>query len=190
MGEMIGYARVSTADQDPALQVDALGRAGCSRVWVERASGKVAARPELAGALAALRSGDTLAVWKLDRLGRSLADLVATVAAVERAGAGLRSLTDQIDTTTAAGRMVFGVFASLAEFEADLIRERTMAGLAAARARGRKGGRPAVMTPERIRLASQLLADGLTVAQTARTLGVSRASVYRHADAANMADRN
>ncbi|MDR0625694.1 MAG: recombinase family protein [Bifidobacteriaceae bacterium] len=185
MGELIGYARVSTIDQDPALQVDALERAGCSRIWVEQASGKLASRPKLAEALAALRAGDTLTVWKLDRLGRSLADLVATVAAIEEAGAGLRSLTDQIDTATAAGRMVFGVFASLAEFESDLIRERTMAGLAAARARGRKGGRPVAMTPERIRLAAQLLADGASVAQCARTLGVSRASVYRHVDAAN-----
>jgi DNA invertase Pin-like site-specific DNA recombinase len=187
MGEMIGYARVSTTDQDPALQVDALERAGCSRVYVERASGKLTAHPKLEDALAALSAGDSLVVWKLDRLGRSLADLVATAAGIERAGAQLRSLTDHIDTSTPAGPMVFGLFASLAEFEADLIRERTMAGLTAAKARGRAGGRPVAMTGERICLAARLLGDGATVAQVARTLGVSRASVYRHVDVAGLA---
>ena len=181
MGRIYGYARVSTPDQDPALQLDALVAAGCERIWTEQASGRLTARPALAELLATLDVGDTLAVWKLDRLGRSLADLVATVGRIEAAGAGRRSLTDQIDTTTPAGRLTFGVFAALAEFEAELIRERTLAGLAAARSRGRRFGRPRVMSEARVKVARQMLADGSTITEVARALGVSRASIYRYA---------
>ena len=137
---LVGYARVSTADQDPALQLDALHAAGCGRVFEERASGARADRPVLAEAMAFARGGDTLVVWRLDRFGRSLKDLIARVAELEQGGVGFRSLTESIDTTTAGGRLVLHVFGALAEFERELIRERTVAGLAAARARGRKGG--------------------------------------------------
>jgi DNA invertase Pin-like site-specific DNA recombinase len=139
--ERIGYARVSTDDQHLDLQRDALTKAGCGVVYEEKASGKSADRPELAQALKALRAGDTLTVWRLDRLGRSLPDLVCIVFGLEQRGIGFESLTERIDTTSATGRLTFHLFAALAEFERNLIRERTQAGLAAARARGRKGGR-------------------------------------------------
>jgi DNA invertase Pin-like site-specific DNA recombinase len=144
----IGYARVSTPDQDTALQVDALKRAGCGRVFEDRASGAKADRPGLADALAYVREGDVLVVWKLDRLGRSLPHLIETVTALERNGVGFRSLTEAIDTTTPGGRLIFHMFGALGEFERDLIRERTRAGLAAAVARGRKGGRKRVIGPD------------------------------------------
>ncbi len=156
MGDLIGYARVSTTEQNPTLQLDALQAAGCERVFTEEASGAVAERPELARALDHLRPGDTLVVWKLDRLGRSLRHLIDTVRGLEDRGGGFRSLQEQVDTTTPGGRLVFHVFGALAEFERDLIRERTHAGLAAARARGRRGGRPTVMTPEKRKAAHQL----------------------------------
>ena len=180
MGDLIGYARISTAEQDPALQLDALHAAGCARVFSDRASGAVAERPELARALDHLRAGDTLVVWKLDRLGRSLRHLIDTVRSLEDRGIGFCSLHESIDTTTPAGRLIFHVFGALAEFERDLIRERTEAGLAAARARGRRGGRPAVMTVEKASVARQMYASREhTVAAIAATLGVSRATVYR-----------
>jgi DNA invertase Pin-like site-specific DNA recombinase len=138
----IGYARVSTGEQTLALQLDALAQAGCGKVFTETASGATADRPALGQALAYLREGDTLVVWRLDRLGRSLPHLIETVAALRERGVGFRSLTEQVDTTTPGGKLVFHVFGALAEFERDLIRERTHAGLAAARARGRTGGRP------------------------------------------------
>jgi DNA invertase Pin-like site-specific DNA recombinase len=152
MANLLGYARVSTGDQRPDLQVDALKAAGCYRVFVDTASGALAARPALDQVLDQLRPGDTLVVWRLDRLGRSLHHLVDTVAALADRGVGFRSLQESIDTTTPGGKLVFHVFAALAEFERDLTRERTTAGMAAARARGRKGGRPAVMTEPKIRL--------------------------------------
>lgn len=136
------------------------------------------ARPQLDDVLGRLVDGDTLVVWMLDRLGRSVGGLVRIVAALGERGVHLRSVTDQIDTASPAGRLVFHVFAALAEFEADLIRERTVAGLAAAKDRGRPGGRPTAMTPQRIAAARQLLADGKSVAEVARTLGVSRGAVY------------
>jgi DNA invertase Pin-like site-specific DNA recombinase len=180
MGDLIGYTRVSTTEQNPALQLDALHAAGCERVFCEEASGAAAERPELARALDHLRAGDTLVVWKLDRLGRSLRHLIDTVRALEDRGVGFRSLQEQVDTTTPGGRLVFHVFGALAEFERDLIRERTHAGLAAARARGRRGGRPSVMTAEKLRAARQLYdARQHTIAEIAATLGVSRATVYR-----------
>jgi DNA invertase Pin-like site-specific DNA recombinase len=140
MGHLLGYARISTGDQRPDLQVDALKGAGCYRVFVDTASGTLAARPALDQVLDQLRPGDTLVVWKLDRLGRSLRHLVDTIAALADRGVGFRSLQESIDTTTPGGKLVFHIFAALAEFERDLIRERTSAGLVAARARGRTAG--------------------------------------------------
>jgi DNA invertase Pin-like site-specific DNA recombinase len=151
MGHLLGYARVSTTDQQPQLQVDALEKAGCYRVFTETASGARSDRPVLEHVLDQLRPGDTLIVWKLDRLGRSLRHLVDTVTGLADRGIGFRSLQEAIDTTTPGGKLVFHVFAALAEFERDLIRERTAAGLAAARARGRHGGRPPVMTTHKLK---------------------------------------
>jgi DNA invertase Pin-like site-specific DNA recombinase len=180
MSDLIGYARVSTSEQNPALQLDALHDAGCARVFTDQASGAIAERPELARALDHLRPGDTLVVWKLDRLGRSLRHLIDTVRALEDRGVGFRSLQEQVDTTTPGGRLVFHVFGALAEFERDLIRERTQAGLAAARARGRRGGRPSVMTAEKLAVAKQMYdAREHTIAAIAAVLGVSRATIYR-----------
>jgi DNA invertase Pin-like site-specific DNA recombinase len=181
MGHSLGYARVSTTDQQPQLQVDALERAGCYRVFTETASGARSDRPALEQVLDQLRPGDTLVVWKLDRLGRSLRHLVDTVTGLADRGVGFRSLQEQVDTTTPGGKLVFHVFAALAEFERDLARERTSAGLAAARARGRRGGRPPVMTTHKPQVAQELYASKqYTIAAIAKTLGVSRASVYRH----------
>jgi DNA invertase Pin-like site-specific DNA recombinase len=181
MGHLLGYARVSTTDQQPQLQVDALERAGCYRIFTETASGAHTDRPTLAKVLDQLRPGDTLVVWKLDRLGRSLRHLVDIVVRLAERGVGFRSLQEAIDTTTPGGKLVFHVFAALAEFERDLIRERTSAGLAAARARGRRGGRPSVMTVHKVRVAEEMYRSGeFTVSAIAKTLGVSRASIYRH----------
>jgi DNA invertase Pin-like site-specific DNA recombinase len=181
MGHLLGYARVSTTDQQPQLQVDALQHAGCYRVFTETASGARDDRPTLAQLLDQLRPGDTLVVWKLDRLGRSLRHLVDTVTDLADRGIGFRSLQEAIDTTTPGGKLVFHVFAALAEFERDLIRERTAAGLAAARARGRHGGRPSVLTGHKLEVAREMYASGqYTVAAIAEALGVSRASIYRH----------
>jgi DNA invertase Pin-like site-specific DNA recombinase len=178
---LLGYARVSTFEQDPALQLDALAAAGCDRVFTDQASGALEDRVELARMLDHARDGDTLVVWRLDRLGRSVRHLVDTVMELERRGVGFRSLSESIDTTTSGGRLVFHVFAALAEFERDLIRERTRAGLLAARARGRNGGRPSVMTAEKLRVARELYgAREHTTAQIAAVLGVSRATLYRH----------
>ena len=181
MGHRLGYARVSTLDQHPDLQLDALTAAGCYRVFVDTASGALDDRPELAKALDHLRPGDTLVVWKLDRLGRSLRHLLDTVGALAGRGVGFTSLREHLDTTTPGGKLVFHLFGALAEFERDLIRERTSAGLAAARARGRVGGRPPRMTPQKLAVARQLYESRQhTVAVIAKTVGVSRASIYRH----------
>lgn len=178
---VIGYARVSTDGQDESLQIDALKAAGCERIYVDRASGAIRERPELINALRDLRDGeDVFVVWRLDRVGRSLRHLVDLVGDLRGRKIGFRSLNDPIDTTSASGRLVFHVFAALAEFERNLTRERTAAGLAAARARGRVGGRPRVMTPEKTRLARSLYDErSSTVEQIAQTLGVSRRSIYR-----------
>ena len=174
MGHLLGYAGVSTVDQDPQLQLDALAGVGCYRVWADQASGSRARRPQLDELLDHLRDGDTLVVWRLDRLGRSLRHLLDVVTDLEARGVGLCSLTEQIDTTTATGRLVFAVFAAMAEFERDLIRERTQAGLAAARAQGRTGGRPAKMTEVKLAAARHLLAeDQLTMTEIAATIVVS-----------------
>jgi DNA invertase Pin-like site-specific DNA recombinase len=175
-----GYARVSTTQQDEALQRDALESAGVDRLFVDRASGTTASRPALEEMLGQLRSGDTVVVWRLDRLGRSLRHLIDLVAELEQRGVALRSLTEQIDTSTPGGRLVFHVFGAMAEFEKSLIVERTHAGLAAARARGRLGGRPTVWTPAKLAIAKAMHASGEhDIATIARVVGVSRASLYR-----------
>lgn len=171
---LIGYARVSTQDQNPELQVDALERAGCDRLYVEKASGAQRDRPELKAALASVSAGDTIVVWKLDRVARSLSQLIATFDDLECRGIGLRSRTEAIDTTTSGGKLVFHIFGALAEFERSIIRERTMAGLLAARARGRLGGRPKVLSAFDLDVAKVLLRDGtLTVSAVAWQLGVT-----------------
>lgn len=176
---LIGYARISTVSQELALQIDALQSAGATRIFEDRGvSGVRTERPGLTEALSFLREGDTLIVWKLDRLGRSMSHLLRTVADLEGRGVGFKSLTENIDTTTPTGRLVFHIFGALGEFERDLIRERTNAGLAAAAARGRKGGRPAVATPERIARARQLIATGLTVREAAARLKIGKSALY------------
>ena len=163
------------------LQVDALTAAGCYRVFTETASGARADRPILEQLLDQLRPGDSLVVWKLDRLGRSLRHLVDTVTGLADRGIGFRSLQEAIDTTTPGGKLVFHVLAALAEFARDLIRERTAAGLTAAQARGHHGGRPSVMSGHKLQLAQEMYRSGqYTVSAIATTLGVSRASIYRH----------
>jgi DNA invertase Pin-like site-specific DNA recombinase len=170
---LIGYARVSTAEQDTALQTDALRKAGCERVFEDTASGAKADRPGLAAALAYLRDGDVLAVWRLDRLGRSMPHLIETIGALEARGVGFRSLTESIDTTTPGGRLIFHVFGALGQFERDLIRERTKAGLTAAAARGRKGGRKPVVTADKLQRAQEHIANGLNVREAATRLKVN-----------------
>lgn len=187
MSHLLGYARISTSDQHLDLQRNALDAVGCYRVFADTASGALTARPELDKLLDQLRPGDTLVVWKLDRLGRSMRHLVDTVAGLADRGIGFRSLQESIDTTTPAGKLVFHLFAALAEFERDIIRERTVAGLAAARARGRAGGRPPVMTPEKIDVARAMYATRQhTLAKIAQTVGVSRATLYRHLPSAEL----
>src|ERR687886_70961 len=156
---LIGYARVSTDDQNLDLQRDALHKAGCELIFDDTVSGTKARRPGLEQALSHLRPGDTLVVWRLDRLGRSLRHLIDTVTALAERGVGFRSLTESIDTTTSGGKLVFHIFGALAEFERELIRERAKAGLAAARARGRIGGRPKSLTPKSLELLNKLYAD-------------------------------
>ena len=181
----VGYARVSTQDQKPELQLDALKAAGCEKVFEEKASGAQRERPELAAALDYMRNGDTLVVWKLDRLARSLKQLIETVEKLEEKGVGFRSLTESIDTTTSGGRLIFHIFGALAEFERSIIRERTKAGLDAARARGRVGGRPPSLSDDDIAAARALLADGsITTREVAKRLGVSVSTLYKHIPAA------
>ena len=174
----IGYARVSTADQVLDLQVDALRAAGCERIFEDTASGVKTARPGLDKALAYIRDGDVLVVWKLDRLGRSVGHLVETVQRIEAAGAGFRSLTEGIDTTTTTGRLLLHLFASLAQFERDLIKDRINAGVKAAKARGRSGGRPRVMDDIKAAKAERMIAAGqLTLPEVARRLGVGESTL-------------
>ena len=182
---LIGYARVSTVDQNLGLQRDALTEAGCTKLFTEQMSGAVADRPELKQALEFARSGDTLVVWKLDRLARSVKQLIETVEKLRARGIGFRSLTEALDTTTEQGRLVFRMFSALAEFERSLIRERTQAGLAAARRRGRTGGRPSKLSAEDIEVAKTMLANpDIGVTDIAHRLGVSPATLYRHIPAA------
>ena len=176
----IGYARISTQDQTLALQQDALAKVPCDRIFTDTASGAKTDRAGLTEALSHLRKGDTLVVWKLDRLGRSLKQLIEVALDLEKRGIGLRSLQEQIDTTTPGGKLVFHVFGALAEFERDLVRERTQAGLSAARARGRVGGRRPVLTGKKAETALAMYRSrALPVAEICKTLGVSRTSLYR-----------
>ena len=178
---LIGYSRVSTVDQTAQLQADALEAAGCVEVFTDTASGTRSDRPQLVAALNYLRPGDVLCVWRLDRLGRSLKHLVEVVTDLHARGVEFRSLQESIDTSTPSGRLTFHLFAALAEFERDLIRERTVAGLAAARARGRVGGRKPSLTPKKVQVARRMYEAGdSTVVEIAKVLGVSRATIYRH----------
>ena len=184
---LIGYARVSTADQNLRLQHDALAAVGCETVFEDRASGSKAERPGLADALAYGRRGDALVVWKLDRLGRSMAHLIETVRGLDAKGVGFRSLTEGVDTTTPGGTLVFHLFGALAQFERDLIRERTNAGLKAAEARGRKGGRKPVVTPDKLARAHVHLAGGLTVREAAARVKVGKTALYKALGASDLA---
>lgn len=178
---LIGYARISTTDQNLALQRDALEKESCGKIFADEMSGAAADRPGLAAAIEHLRSGDVLVVWRLDRLGRSLKNLIEVVALLDARGIGLRSLQENIDTTTSGGKLVFHIFCSLAEFERSLIRERTRAGLEAARSRGRRGGRPKRMDAKKIAVARAMRAGGdVPIAEICRALGVSRATFYRY----------
>ncbi|MGO9772704.1 MAG: recombinase family protein [Roseiarcus sp.] len=174
----IGYARVSTLEQEMALQLDALRAAGCDRIFEDRASGAKTDRPGLTQALAFVREGDVLVTWKLDRLARSLPHLIETVNQLEECGAGLQSLTEAIDTTTPGGRLIFHVFGALAQFERDLIRERTRAGLSAAASRGRRGGRKPVVTADKLSRAKSLIGKGLTVREAASRLKIGKTALY------------
>jgi DNA invertase Pin-like site-specific DNA recombinase len=177
---LIGYARVSTIDQNLALQQDALTQAGCEKICTDTASGSRQDRPGLAEALSYARAGDTLVVWRLDRLGRSLVHLIQTVTELQRRGVHFRSLQEQLDTATSGGKLVFHVFGALAEFERDLIRERTHAGLAAARARGRRGGRRRLLNHKKVDQLRTLASDTRNyVQEICETLGISRSTYYR-----------
>jgi DNA invertase Pin-like site-specific DNA recombinase len=178
---LIGYARVSTVEQNLDLQTDALTKAGCERIFTDTASGAKSERPGLVEALNFIREGDVLVVWKLDRLGRSLKHLIETVLALQNARKGFRSLQENIDTGTSGGKLFFHIFGALAEFERDIIRDRTKAGLASARSRGRLGGRPSVMSARKLKMARSLYTDAKTqVAEICEGLGISRATFYRH----------
>ena len=181
---LIGYARVSTADQTLALQQDALEKAGCERIFTDTASGAKAERIGLEEAVSHLREGDSLVVWRLDRLGRSLKHLIETITALNNRKIGFKSITEAIDTTTSGGKLIFHIFGALAEFERDIIRERTQAGLTAARARGRKGGRPRALTPKKAEQARTLYNDkNRSIDEICRTLNISRATLYRYINA-------
>jgi DNA invertase Pin-like site-specific DNA recombinase len=178
---LIGYARISTNEQNLNLQTDALTKAGCEKIFTDTASGAKSDRTGLTEAINFMRKGDTLCVWKLDRLGRSLKHLIETVLALQALGKGFCSLQENIDTTTSGGKLFFHIFGALAEFERDIIRERTRAGLASARSRGRLGGRPSIMNSKKLKMATSLYADGKTqVGEICETLGISRATFYRH----------
>jgi len=177
----IGYARVSTDDQTLDLQRDALKRAKCRQVYEEHASGKNTERPQLEACLKSLREGDTLIVWRLDRLGRSLGDLIRLTQDLKVRGIGFASLTEQIDTRSPTGQLMFHVFGALAEFERNLIRERTLAGLKAARARGRKGGRPRKLSPKDLKTVKAMLKSGdIPVSTVAEQFRVARSTLYRN----------
>ncbi len=178
---LIGYARVSTQDQTLDLQRDALQKAGCEQIFTDTVSGTKARRPGLEQALSHLRAGDTLVVWRLDRLGRSLRHLIDTVTELADKGIGFKSLIESIDTTTSGGKLIFHMFGALAEFEREIIRERTQAGLSAARSRGRTGGRPKALTQKQVQMLNQLAADpNRSVEEICQTLGISRTTFYRY----------
>jgi DNA invertase Pin-like site-specific DNA recombinase len=176
---LIGYARVSTHEQTLNLQRDALEKAGCTKIFTDTASGAKSERKGLEAALNYVRKGDTLVVWRLDRLGRSLPHLIATMTDLEERGIGFKSLTENIDTTTSGGKLIFHIFGALAEFERNLIRERTQAGLTAARARGRSGGRPKALAGKQLSIAQDLYDKHHPILEICRTLKISRATLYR-----------
>jgi DNA invertase Pin-like site-specific DNA recombinase len=177
----IGYARVSTGEQKMDLQLDALEDAGCERIYQEKTSGAAKSRPELEKCIGSLRDGDTLVVWRLDRFGRSLKDLVSKMETLEERGVDFVSLTEGIDTTTAQGKLTFHIFGALAEFERELGRERTMAGLRAARERGRVGGRPRALDEEDIPELQALMKDpDVPTADICERFGISKATLYRY----------
>src|SRR3954467_11384331 len=181
---LVGYARVSTTDQTLALQQDALQKAGCTKIFTDTASGAQAERKGLTEAISYVRAGDTLVVWKLDRLGRSLKDLITRITELETRKIGFKSLTENIDTTTSGGKLIFHIFGALAEFERNLIRERTNAGLQAARVRGIKGGRPKALTDKKVEMARKLYADkSNSIEEICKTLGISRMTLWRHVKA-------
>jgi DNA invertase Pin-like site-specific DNA recombinase len=177
---LIGYARVSTHEQTLNLQKDALTTAGCKKIFTDTASGAKTERKGLEEALNYVRKGDTLVVWRLDRLGRSLPHLITTLTSLEDRGIGFKSLTENIDTTTSGGKLIFHVFGALAEFERNLIRERTQAGLVAARARGKKGGRPKALAARQLNIVQALYTDPKnSILEICRTLKISRSTLYR-----------
>ena len=177
----IGYARVSTLEQNLDLQIDALKKSGCTHIFEEKASGKNANRPELQLCIKSLRPKDVLVVWRMDRLGRSLKDLISIVSSLESNQIGFESLTEKIDTTSATGKLVFHFFGAMAEFERNLTRERTMAGLSAARARGRVGGRKPPLTDNDVVIAKAMLADkSMSAAEVAKRLKVGRTTIYKY----------
>ncbi|MGD9153727.1 MAG: recombinase family protein [Gammaproteobacteria bacterium] len=177
----IGYARVSTHDQNLGLQEDALKNAGCKEIFQDIASGAKTERPGLEEAMAYLREGDTLIVWKLDRLGRSIQHLIQTIKTLNERKIGFKSLQENIDTTTSGGKLIFHIFSALAEFERDLIAERTQAGLKAARARGRLGGRPPLLDNRQINRMIEMYDEGKnTVAEICKIYSISRPSFYNY----------
>lgn len=187
---LIGYARVSTLDQNLDLQKDALEKAGCERIYIDKVSGALTERPGLKQLKEVLRKGDTLVVWRLDRLGRSLKNLIEWAIYLEGEGIGLKSLQEAIDTTTSTGKLVFHVFGALAEFERNLIRERTQAGLAAARARGRLGGRPKALDAKKRKLAVDLYHEKKTLVQDiCELMGISKPTLYKYVRAAQAAEK-
>lgn len=180
---LIGYARVSTQDQTLDLQTDALKRAGCEKIFTDMISGAKSVRPGLQEAMNHLRAGDTLVVWRLDRLGRTLKQLIATITDLSDKGIGFQSLQENMDTTTSGGKLIFHIFGALAEFEREVIKERTNAGLQAARARGRLGGRPTIQSldPKKVALARRLYADRtMPVKEICDTLHIGRSTLYRY----------
>ena len=177
---LIGYARVSTYDQTLNLQLDALQKSGCEKIFTDTASSSQAERKGLEDAVAFARAGDTIVVWRLDRLGRSLKHLIETITRLAERQIGFKSLTEHIDTTTSGGKLIFHVFGALAEFERDIIKERTQAGLLAARARGRVGGRPRLLTPQKRAIAQALYADPTkSIKDICQTLRISKRTLYR-----------
>jgi DNA invertase Pin-like site-specific DNA recombinase len=178
---LIGYARISTQDQTLNLQQDALQKAGCSKIFTDTISGATTERKGLEQALSYVRAGDTLVVWRLDRLGRSLKHLIETITTLHDKKIGFKSITENIDTTTSGGKVIFHIFGALAEFERDIIRERTQAGLLAARARGKKGGRPKALHTNKVAMAQALYNDkSNSIADICKTLKISKATLYRY----------
>lgn len=178
---LIGYARVSTLDQNPQLQIDALTIAGCEKIFMDKISGAASERPEMNKMKEQFRKGDTLVVWRLDRLGRSLKDLIEWVAYLDSIGVALKSLHESIDTGTPSGKLVFHIFGALAEFERNLIRERTMAGLSAARARGRKGGRPKKLNESKQKLAREMYdSRKYEIKEICEVLKISKPTLYKY----------